>query len=179
MSAQRPPDFDELVGGDLEPGDRERLRRVHELLVAAGPPPELPPALAASTSGRSSAVVPFRRPSRHRLALAGILAAAVAAAAFGAGFFLGNDAAADEPAYVVEMAGGDARASVAVFDADDAGNWPMQITARGLEAGERYELWLLRDGKRVRLCGTFSADSGRTVVDLNAPWELSASTAGS
>ena len=40
------PDFDELVGGDDLPGpERERLQRVHELLVAAGPPPELPPEL--------------------------------------------------------------------------------------------------------------------------------------
>src|SRR5206468_2040698 len=39
-------DFDELVGGgDLEATERERLERVHDLLVAAGPPPELPPAL--------------------------------------------------------------------------------------------------------------------------------------
>jgi hypothetical protein len=37
-----PPNFDELIGPDLPPGDRERLRRVHELLVAAGPPPEMP-----------------------------------------------------------------------------------------------------------------------------------------
>ena len=38
------PDFDELVG-ELEPEEEARLRHVHELLVAAGPPPELPPAL--------------------------------------------------------------------------------------------------------------------------------------
>ena len=35
------PDFDELVGTDLEPDERERLERVHELLLEAGPPPEL------------------------------------------------------------------------------------------------------------------------------------------
>jgi Anti-sigma-K factor rskA len=159
---------------DLEPGDRERLRRVHDLLVAAGPPPEMSPALAAATSDQPSTVVPLRRPTRRRLALAGILAAALAPAAFGAGFLLGDrgDAAAGEPAYVVEMAGGGARATIAVFGADEAGNFPMRITARGLEAGERYELWLLRDGQRVRLCGTFAGNEGRTVVDLNAPWPL-------
>src|ERR671936_1903421 len=37
----RPPDFDELVGPDAEAGERERLRRLHDLLVAAGPPPDL------------------------------------------------------------------------------------------------------------------------------------------
>ncbi len=39
------PDFRELVGDDLPDEERARLERVHELLVAAGPPPELPPAL--------------------------------------------------------------------------------------------------------------------------------------
>jgi hypothetical protein len=174
LSAPRPPEFDELVGDDLDPGDRERLRHVHDLLVAAGPPPEMSPALAAAASDRPGTVVPFRRPSRRRLAVAGILAAAVAAAAFGAGFLLGDrsEASAGEPDYVVEMAGGGARASISVFTADEAGNFPMRITARGLEVGERYELWLLRDGQRVRLCGTFAGDEGRTVVDLNAPWPL-------
>ena len=35
------PNLDDLIGTDVEPGERERLERVHELLVAAGPPPEL------------------------------------------------------------------------------------------------------------------------------------------
>ena len=38
------PDFRELVG-DLPDEERARLERVHDLLIAAGPPPELPPAL--------------------------------------------------------------------------------------------------------------------------------------
>jgi hypothetical protein len=38
--------------------------------------------------------------------------------------------------------------------------------------GETYELWLVRDGRLVRLCGTFAAGDDRTVVDMNAPWEL-------
>ena len=36
----RPPNFDELVGTDLDPRERDRLHRVHELLLAAGPPPD-------------------------------------------------------------------------------------------------------------------------------------------
>ena len=39
-------DFDELVGADgLAPEEQARLRRVHEMLLQAGPPPELPAAL--------------------------------------------------------------------------------------------------------------------------------------
>ena len=41
----RPPDFDELVGKEVPEHERERLKRTHELLVQAGPPPELSPAL--------------------------------------------------------------------------------------------------------------------------------------
>jgi hypothetical protein len=174
VSERRGPDFDELVGDELEAGDRDRLRRVHDLLVAAGPPPELPPALAAPDEGGK--VVPFRGPSRRRLAVAAILAAAVAAAAFGIGFFAGgegDDESTADPTYVVELSDGDeARASLAVYDADEAGNWPMRMTVQGLENGETYELWLTRDGRLVRLCGTFAAGDDRTVVELNAPWEL-------
>ena len=55
----RDPDFDELVP-DAEEGERERLRRVHDMLVAAGPPPELTPqmeagpTLAMTIGGRGS-----------------------------------------------------------------------------------------------------------------------------
>src|SRR5437588_621917 len=57
------PEFRELVGDDLTPEERARLERVHELLVAAGPPPELPPALAEppGESEPSPMVLPRRR----------------------------------------------------------------------------------------------------------------------
>lgn len=172
MSERRPPDFQELVGSELEPAERERLQRVHDLLVAAGPPPELPPALASP--GEGAAVVRLRRPSRRRLAVAGVLAAAVAAAAFGAGYLFGDGGGSDgaaAPRYVVEMTGADARASLAVFDPDDVGNWSMRMTAQGLDEDETYELWLTRGGRLVRLCGSFAAGDDRTVVEMNAPWE--------
>ena len=49
------PDFDELVGTDLEPGERARLERVHELLIAAGPPPDLIDPGRRSSSSRRGA----------------------------------------------------------------------------------------------------------------------------
>ena len=39
------PNFRDLVGEGLPPAEQERLERVHEMLIAAGPPPELPPEL--------------------------------------------------------------------------------------------------------------------------------------
>jgi hypothetical protein len=46
------PDFDELVGTDLEPEERDRLRHAHDLLVAAGPLPELSPELDRTPGDR-------------------------------------------------------------------------------------------------------------------------------
>jgi len=178
MSKERGPDFDELVGTDLGPADRDRLLRVHEALIAAGPPAELPPALAPIEEGAT--VVPFTRtgPSRRRLAVAAVLAAALAIAAFGAGYFLNDGESTASPERIVEMTGGDARASLAILPVDDAGNWPMRMTVQGLPAlpaGSEYELWLTRDGKQAKSCGTFVVEGdGRTVVTLNAPYRLKA-----
>jgi hypothetical protein len=148
---------------------------VHEALVAAGPPPELTPDLAAPST--AAAVVRLHRPSRRRLAVAGALAAALAAAAFGAGFFVGDSGdSSAAPERVIEMTGGDARASLAILPQDDAGNWPMRMTVQGLPSlpdGREYELWLTRDGKLASPCGTFVVSGdGRTVVSLNAPYRL-------
>jgi anti-sigma-K factor RskA len=177
MTGREGPDFDELIGADLEGEERERLLRVHELLIAAGPPPELPPELEPVEE--IAPVVPLRpRPSRRRLAVAAVLAAALAVMAFGLGFFVGDkgNAQAVQPERVIEMTGQDGRASLAILPVDEAGNWPMRMTVQGLPPlanGEEYELWLSRDGKPVKPCGTFVvADEGRTVVALNAPYKL-------
>ena len=164
--SERGPDFDELVGTDLEAGERERLQRVHELLVEAGPPPELP--------------LPFTlRPQRRRGALVAI-AAAMAIAVFAVGVAVGGRS--DEPGvdFVVAMSGTaaavGASASLAIFDIDEAGNWPMELTVHGLApaASERpFELWLTNAGEPTALCGSFLTNAdGSTVVPLNAPYEF-------
>ena len=66
----RPPDFDDLLGPETQGAERERLRRVHELLVEAGPPPEIAPEIESPTLGMTLA----RRP-RRRLRGAALLAA--------------------------------------------------------------------------------------------------------
>ena len=38
--------FDDLVGDVADPGERDRLRRVHELLRSVDGPPEVPASLA-------------------------------------------------------------------------------------------------------------------------------------
>ena len=121
----RPPDFHDLVGEDLPAAERERLRGVHDLLVAAGPPPELSPALERAPSvGGSVHFLPRRRRGAVLL-----LAAALAAAAFGGGFLTGavtRGGGTKSVTVVIPMHGTaavpNARASIALLTADKAGN---------------------------------------------------------
>jgi hypothetical protein len=169
----RGPDFDELVGHGLDSDERARLLRVHELLVAAGPPPDFEPELPPVPA---KAPVTRLRP-RRRLALVA-LAAAFALAAFGAGFFVGDRNAG--PEQVVSMVGtsqaAGASASLELFSADEAGNWPMKLEVKGLQpaaSGRAYELWLTKGSKLAALCGGFRAEpDGTTRVPLNAPYRL-------
>lgn len=172
MTADRPPSLDDLVGGDLAPAERARLQPVHELLLQAGPPPELPPALEQPPVVEAGTLLPFRR----RLRLAAIaVAAAIAVVLFGAGYLIGGSGS-PAPLRTIEMRGaGGATASLLVFARDDAGNWPMELKVSGLEplpAGGTYELWLTRAGKLAEPCGTFAVAAGTTTVPLNAPYRL-------
>ncbi len=170
------PDFDELVGEGVDGHERARLLRVHELLVAAGPPPDAPQATPPSTTGQ---VVALARPARRRGALLA-LAAALGLFLFAVGVVVGTSR--DEPGTfdVVTMVGTPAAAgatgSIELFDADEAGNWPMEVSVAGLEPsgdGSTYELWLTSNGELAVLCGSFLTESdGTTVVPMNAPYRL-------
>jgi len=166
--------FDELVGDIEDPAERERLRRVHTLLLSVDAPPELPAPAEAPAP-----VVELRRRRPYAVAL---IAAALAIAAFGAGWFGGarsEDVAADR---VIPMAGVNdgrgASASIEVLpqDAEDNGNWPMLVHVRGLEVSkdrtDYYELWLTKNGKLVASCGRFTVHAGLTTVTLSVPYGL-------
>ena len=163
------PDFDELVGADLPEDERARLRRVHDLLVAAGPPPQMPAHLASP---------PVRSLRRRRVAAA-LLAATVAVAAFGAGWLLrGQDdfeVRRAVPMHPTANAPG-ASATIELGWADEQGNWPMLVKVRGLKPlpdGGYYELLLTKDGRAVATCGSFKVkDDGVTVVPLGASYDL-------
>jgi len=166
---ERRPDFDELVGNDLTPAERERMLRVHDLLIEAGPPPELP----------SQAPIPLR-PRRRRGALLAI-AATLAVAVFALGVVVGDRSGGQQTDFVVAMSGTaaatSASASLTVFDIDEAGNWPMKLTVSGLEpaaSGRPYELWLTKGDKLAALCGGFLTDAhGSATVPMNAPYRFS------
>lgn len=173
--SRRPPDFDELAG-DADPAERALLERAHRLLVATEAPPDVPARLSAPPELAARRAAAVRRPRWRAVALA----AALGVTTFAAGVLVG-DRLTDPGTFRVyaltsaEGAPG-ASATLEIFDLDEAGNWPMELSVRGLgppAGGGRYELWLTRGGEPAELCGTFLAEpDGTTVVPMNAPWRL-------
>src|SRR5262245_27713541 len=169
------PDFEELVGTDLEPGERARLERVHDLLLAAGPPPDYAPALAPP------AKVVELRPRRRAAVIA--IAAALAVALFALGAALSGDSTRSGAPFpgTIAMEGTasaqSASASLKVLVRDAAGNWPMSFAVKNLApsaSGRPFELWLTRNGELGALCGSFRTDErGSAVVPMNAPYDFS------
>jgi hypothetical protein len=178
---RRVPDFDQLVGHDVPAEERERLRRTHELLVKAGPPPELSPELESvpwPEDSQSPLVV--RRGPTHRLLLAATIATLLLIA-----FFIGRAAAPSSSKSlaverVVRLAGTqlnpNASAVLELGKSDASGNWPMILRVKGLNRlgkGGYYDLYLTNGGKPVVLCGTFNATDGVAEIRMNAAYDLS------
>jgi hypothetical protein len=178
----RHPDFEDLVGGDVPAEERERLRRTHELLIDAGPPPELSPELE-NVAWPEDALAPVfgrrgERKQRRPLVLAAALATAVVA-----GFLLGQVTTSDNGTSIdarqtlqlhgTSLASG-AFASLKLGKPDAGGNWPMVLSVRGLPRlpkGGYYDLYLTKGGRPIVSCGTFNVN-GETVVPMSAAYNL-------
>jgi hypothetical protein len=167
--------FDELVGEIEDPDERDRLRRVHQLLLSVDPPPEVSSALHAPPPA-----VPVRVLPRRRRAALALLAAALAAATFGAGWLASARSGDEEAVRVIPMGGtaqaAGASASIELLPQDESGNWPMNVLVRGLtpsrDRSDFYELWLTKDGKLADPCGRFTVHAGLTKVVLSVPYGL-------
>jgi hypothetical protein len=175
------PGFDDFIDEGLDPAEQERLRRVHELLVAAGPPPELPSALAHLAPGATDAeVIRLPRANRRRAVGALVLAATVAVAAVG-GYLLGNSGSQTpfKTVRVVSMQGHDAFASVRVGRNDGNGNWPLERSVSGLPrltGKQYYELMLTHDGKPTYPCGRFVMRGRATTLYWTVPYKITATS---
>jgi anti-sigma-K factor RskA len=175
------PNFDELVGGDdLSTDEAARLQRVHDLLIEAGPPPELPPHLLQEPDpegGRPDNVTGL--PRRRTGMLLGI-AAALTLTAFLGGFIYGTHHAPFNEDFAVPMhstaAGSQAKAVIHVGKLDSAGNWPLEVDVENLPElpkGQYYEMFLSRGAdQRAASCGTFRAAGSKDDIRLNAPYRL-------
>ena len=178
----REPDFDELIGAEATGAERERLRHAHELLVRAGPPPELPPSLQKAPNFGVFSLHQRRVVKRRALVL---LAAALSiAVVFFAGYLArggGSGAATPQPSTLISLKGTpavpDARATLAVWHSRN-GNWPMKLSVAGLpkvSGRTYYEVYLVRGGKPWAPCGTFriaSTSAGAVTLWFNAPYSL-------
>jgi hypothetical protein len=173
-----PPDFRNLVGDDLPAEERERLARVHELLVQAGPPPELPPSL----SGAPDTEPVVEHPSwvlRRRVGAGFALAAAIALVAFLGGYVAGyqrTDEDFDAGRNIV-LQRGQMRVVVRFAPPDANGNRRMLVRAQQLprsQKGDYYILLMTKTGsKRTVECGTFKVGSSPlTTVRFTVGYEL-------
>jgi hypothetical protein len=181
----RPPDFDDVVGEDMSLEERDRLRGVHELIVAAGPLPELSPELE-QVPWPEEALAPLgltrRAGTRKRSPF--MLAAAlvtVAVAAFLLGQATGGDSRnAIDAQRVVKLQGTaldrDALATLELGNRDSQGNWPMVLHVSGLKPLSEngyYDLYLTRKGKPIALCGSFNVShGGAATVPFTAAYAL-------
>ena len=170
------PEFRELVGDDDDGPELDRLRRVHDLLVAAGPPPELSPAMENPPEVETSKVLEFKRRRPATLLAAGI---AAAAAAFVIGYAVGDRHNGFSAQLTVPMHGiGKAPAALAdikVGSHDSGGNYPLEMTVKGLPhtaKGGFYELLLSKKGVPTVTCGDFLVDGNVTTVRLSVPYDL-------
>jgi hypothetical protein len=173
--------FDDMVDREGLGSDEEaRLRRVHELLVQAGPPPDLPPGLERPPTAPAEAeIVQFPLLPRRRWTLAAVAAIALLVLAFGGGYLVGH--AKTKPTSfatkrVVPMHGGNAVALLRVASKDSAGNWSMELEVNNLptQSDRRayYELWLTRNGKPFAPCGTFRVNQRTTTIRLSVPYDF-------
>jgi hypothetical protein len=173
--------FDDMVDREGLASDEEaRLRRVHDLLVQAGPPADLPPGLERPpTAPTNGELVQFPLLPRRRWTLAAVAAIALIVLAFGGGYLVGHGKA--NPASfatkrVVAMHGGNALALLRLAPKDGAGNWPMELEVNNLPTQKNprayYELWLTRDGKAIAPCGSFRVNARTTTVRLTVPYDF-------
>lgn len=165
--------------GDLAPEERERLERLHELLLEAGPPVELPPELEQPVDTPNAEIIAFPLLPKRRVGAAVLLAAAAAAAALVGGFVWGHSKAKPAPLAaerIVSMHGRGALAVLKVAKHDSVGNWPMEMSVSGLpEQTQRaayYELWLTQDNGPMLPCGTFRVHGKTTTVRFSVPYSF-------
>jgi hypothetical protein len=169
----RPPELRDVIGDE---GPDERLERVHDMLVAAGPPPE--GALPQPPDVGRPAV--RARPQRRRWAELAF-AAALVCIALAVGFVVGGRGDGFEPARTLSMNGvppvDDASGELAIGEADESGNIVVEMHVDGLPRlprGGWYDLSLANDGEIGASCGTFVTAGNETTVRFTVGYDLAA-----
>ncbi len=175
--------FDELISTEaLTRSERDRLERVHQLLVRVGPPPELPRSLRRPPAPwRAHRLAPgaARRPRGPVLLLAAALVVvALAVGLVGRDVFSGNPRAAGTLSVRLRATAAAPLGASALITAgapDTAGNWAMKVVVAGLRplpVRGYYVVYLVRHGRRVAPCGFFNVGrDGHTSVRFSVPYQ--------
>jgi len=170
--------FDELIGDEPDGVERDRLRRAHNLLLEAGPPPELKPEMEAGptlamTLSRTRTIARKRRPFLLTAA-----AAALVAAVIGLGV-LGRGHGHQYPSFSLRGTVFSPNASGTLYIVSTKTSTPrMKIEVKGLAAIKKpYVVYLVRNGKAIAPCGSFTvADPNREVTAvLHSPYPVQSS----
>ena len=167
------PDFDEIVGTDGSPEELAELRQVHNLLLSAEPPPELPERRRKKALRRRPVLV--RTWAVAAFGFAAVLASLTAGLAIGRTFH-GGEA---HQAFSRTMHGiGTATLASAVIKVgseDTSGNRTLRMAVHSLPSLQRgyYTLYLTEKGKPLVACGVFRTGiTGNANVSMNAPADL-------
>ena len=176
------PTLDELIGADTTGAERQRLQHVHELLLEAGPPPELSPELEEGPKLNTTMGKKRRGVVKQRAMV--LLAAAIVVFMIFIGGYVAHNPGGNSPPPVFAQAlhgtklAPNAEATLEVWNSSN-GNWPMTLTAANLPKlppHTYYEVYLLRHGKPWGSCGMFRVTStnsqGVVRVPLTAPYSL-------
>jgi hypothetical protein len=181
----RKPTLEEVIGADATGAERQRLLQVHELLLEAGPPPELSPELEAGPNLKMTMTKRRRRMKQRAMVL--LAAAILVFLVFMGGYVVANNSGGKSskgaPPVLSQALEGTAlvpkaEGALQVWRSKDGSNWPMTLTVAGLPAlppHRYYEVYLFRGGKIRGSCGSFrigSSSSGPVTVPLTSPYEL-------
>lgn len=176
----REPTLNDLIGDETTGAERQQLQHVHDLLLQAGPPPELSPKLEAGptlglTLGRNRRAV---KPRAMLLLAATLVLVIVFIGGYAVGNGGGSSTSHTRPKLIAlqgTTAAPGAQASLAVWRPRN-GNWPMRLTVAGLHKlplPRYYEVYVVRHGQILGSCGTFRVEGPQPVrVSLNAPYPL-------
>ena len=178
----REPTLNELIGTEVTGAEREQLQQVHEMLLEAGPPPEISadlergPTLAMTLSGKQ------RRQRRRPRAMILLAAALLLGLVFFAGYSVrsrggGNvNGVAETLKLTGTRLAPQAQGVLQVWTSHDGSNWPMTLSVTSLPKNNYYEVYLVRGGKIEGSCGIFRVGDSRSTSDvtvsLTSPYQL-------
>lgn len=163
--------FDELIGAEPTGAERARLRSVHELILEAGPPPELAPDIE---SGPTIAMT-FSRlrliSKRRRMPILSVAAAVIVALVITIGATIHSHGTG----YPTIAMRGASIGSGAVGRLELLPKRRMQLEVHGLPAlKEKYVVYLIRAGRERASCGSFtvSKPNREKTVSLRTPYAV-------